>query len=88
MISYLAKKFHSANWMKQTKCTGLEHVTSIDMISWINMKSIYQLMAKENTFYTGKLPPGGLPRNNVVKITDHPNMTTANCLVRMIASYM
>ena len=29
------------------------------------------------TFSTGKLPPGGLPRNSVVNITDSPNMTSA-----------
>ena len=35
-----------------------------------------QLLAKEWTLYTGKLPLGGLPRNNVVlKVTDHPDMT-------------
>ena len=34
-----------------------------------------QLLAKEWTLYTGKLPLGGLPRNNVVlKVTDHPDM--------------
>ena len=26
---------------------------------------------------TGKLPPGGLPRNSVIRITDHPDMTSA-----------
>ena len=26
---------------------------------------------------TGKLPLGGLPRNSVVRITDHPDMTSA-----------
>ena len=35
-----------------------------------------QLLAKEWTLYTGKLPLGGLPRNNVVlKVTDHPDIT-------------
>ena len=34
-------------------------------------------MAKECTLSTGKLPLGGLPRNSVVRITDHPNMTSA-----------
>ena len=35
-----------------------------------------QLPAKEWTLYTGKLPLGGLPRNNVfLKVTDHPDMT-------------
>ena len=26
---------------------------------------------------TGKLHPGGLPRNSLLKITDHPDMTSA-----------
>ena len=35
-------------------------------------------MAKECTLSTtGKLPPGGLPRNSVVGITDSPDMTSA-----------
>ena len=35
-----------------------------------------QLLAKEWTLYTGKVPLGGLSRNNVVlKVTDHPDMT-------------
>ena len=37
-----------------------------------------QLLAKEWTLYTGKLPLGDLPRNSVVlKVTDHPDMTSA-----------
>ena len=28
------------------------------------------------TLSTGKLPPGGLPRNSVVRITDGPDMTS------------
>ena len=42
-------------------------------------KSSCQLMAKECTLSTGKLPVGGLPRNNMVKITltDRPDMTSA-----------
>ena len=35
-------------------------------------------MGKEYTKYsTGKLHPGVLPRNSVVRITDHPDMTSA-----------
>ena len=33
-------------------------------------------MAKECTLGTGKLCPGGLPRNRVVWITDGPDMTS------------
>ena len=37
-----------------------------------------QFLAKEWTLYTGKLPLGGLPRNNLVlRLTDHPDMTSA-----------
>ena len=37
-----------------------------------------QLLAKEWTLYTGKLPLRDLPRNSVVlKVTDHPDMTSA-----------
>ena len=34
-------------------------------------------MAKECTLSTGKLPPGGLPRNSVVRLIDYPDMTSA-----------
>ena len=34
-------------------------------------------MAKEYMLSTGKQPPGGLPRNSVVRITDHPDVTAA-----------
>ena len=34
-------------------------------------------MGKECTLSTGILPPGGLPRNSVVRITDHPGMSSA-----------
>ena len=34
-------------------------------------------MVKECTLRTGKLPLGGLPRNSVVRITDHPDITSA-----------
>ena len=34
-------------------------------------------MANECTLSTGKLPLGGLPRNSVFRINDHPDMTTA-----------
>ena len=34
-------------------------------------------MAKECTLSTGKLPAGGMPRNSVVRIIDHPDMTYA-----------
>ena len=34
-------------------------------------------MAKECTLNIGKLPPGGLPRNTVVKTTDCPELTSA-----------
>ena len=34
-------------------------------------------MAKDCTLSTGKLPLGGLPSNSVVRINDHPNMTSA-----------
>ena len=40
-------------------------------------RSSCQLMAKECTLSTGKLHLGGLPRNSVVRITDHPDMTSA-----------
>ena len=40
-------------------------------------KSSCQLMAKECTLSTGKLPPGGLSWNSVVRLTDHPDMTSA-----------
>ena len=33
-------------------------------------------MVKECSLSTGRLPPGGLPRNGVVRITDHPDMTS------------
>ena len=35
-------------------------------------------MVKECTLSTGKLPPEGLPRKNVVRITDHPDMMAVN----------
>ena len=34
-------------------------------------------MGKRWTLSTGNLPQGGLPRNNVDRITDRPNMTSA-----------
>ena len=34
-------------------------------------------MANECKLSTGKLPIGGLPRNSVVRIADHPDMTSA-----------
>ena len=34
-------------------------------------------MVKECTLTAGKLPPGGLPRKSVVRITDRLNMTSA-----------
>ena len=34
-------------------------------------------MSKECKLSTGKLPLGGLPRNSVVRINDHPDMTSA-----------
>ena len=34
-------------------------------------------MKKESTLRTGKLSPGGLPRNNKVMIMDRPDMTSA-----------
>ena len=40
-------------------------------------KSTCQLMVKEYTLSSGKLPPGSLPRNSVVRITDQPNITSA-----------
>ena len=53
------------------------------MLLWKNIPSSTdskrascQLSAKEWTLYTGKLPLGGLPRNNVV-LKDHPVMTSA-----------
>ena len=33
-------------------------------------------MIKECALKTGNLPVGGLPRNSMVKVTDHPNMTS------------
>ena len=41
------------------------------------MLSICQLIAKGWALSTGNLPRGGLPRNSVDMITDHPDMTTA-----------
>ena len=47
-----------------------------------NMNSC-QLMAKECTLSTGKLPLGGLPRNSVVRITDcHPSADTSSAVYR------
>ena len=44
--------------------------------STVSRRASCQLLAKEWTLYTCKLPLGGLPRNNVVlKVTDHPDMT-------------
>ena len=40
-------------------------------------KSSCHLKAKKCTLTNGKLLPGGLPRKSVVRITDHPNMTSA-----------
>ena len=40
-------------------------------------KSSCQLMAKESSLNTDKLPLGGLPRNNVVRLNDPPDMTSA-----------
>ena len=42
-------------------------------------KSSRQLIVKvkECMLSTGKLPQGGLPRNSVVRIDDHPNVTSA-----------
>ena len=34
-------------------------------------------MAKECILNTGKLPPGGFPRNSVERITDRPEMASA-----------
>ena len=36
-----------------------------------------QLMVKGYALSTGYMPRGGLPRNSVDRITDHPNMTSA-----------
>ena len=36
-----------------------------------------QLMAKEFTLSTGRLPRGGLPRSSVVRLTDNTDMTSA-----------
>ena len=53
------------------------------MFLWKNISSsadskraYCQLLAKELTLYTGKLPLGGLPRKNVV-LKDYPVMTSA-----------
>ena len=41
-------------------------------------RASFQLPAKEWALNTGKLPPGGLPRNSVdYKVTDHPIMNSA-----------
>ena len=40
-------------------------------------RSSCQLIEKECTLSTGKLPPGVLPSSSVVRITDRPDMTTA-----------
>ena len=34
-------------------------------------------MMKECALSTSELPPGGLPRNSVVRIIDRPDMTSA-----------
>ena len=44
----------------------------------ISMASSCQLIAKECMLSTGKLPLGGLPRNSVGRITDDPDMTSAD----------
>ena len=36
-------------------------------------------VVKECTVSIGKLPLEGLPRNSVLRITDHPDMTSAVC---------
>ena len=51
-------------------------MTSLPLLL-IQEKSNCQLMGKECTLSTGKLPPGGLSRNSVARITDHPDMTSA-----------
>ena len=40
-------------------------------------RAVCQLMAKECALSTGNLPLGSLPRNSVVRITDHRDMTLA-----------
>ena len=53
------------------------------ILSWKNILSFAdskrarcQLLEKEWALNTGKLLLGGLPRNNVVKLGDSPNMTS------------
>ena len=45
--------------------------------SFLEDLAICQLMAKECMLSTAKLPLGGLPRNSVVNLIDHPDMTSA-----------
>ena len=40
-------------------------------------RAAVKFMVKECILSTGKLPPEGLPRNSVVRITDRPDMTSA-----------
>ena len=46
-------------------------------LSHLFKKSSCSLMAKECTLTTSKMPPGGLPRNTMFRITDRPDMTSA-----------
>ena len=46
-------------------------------LSRLFKKSSCSLIAKECTLTTSKMPPGGLPRNTMFRITDQPNMTSA-----------
>ena len=43
----------------------------------LTVKYAQVFMAKEYTLSIGKLPPGGLSNNSLVRITDQSNMTTA-----------
>ena len=58
--------------------------------AYMDKKSSCQLMAKECTLSTGKLPLGGLPGNicSVVRITDRPDMTSAGYHGREVLDYL
>ena len=47
------------------------------IVGFPTRRLICQLMAKRCVLSTGNLPPGGLSRNSVAKITGCPDMTLA-----------
>ena len=67
----------------QAYCKYSFYYYSVSCISVLfHAKSSSQFMTKECTLSTGKLHPGGLPRNIVIWITDRPDMTSAVYLGR------